>query len=123
LLPQSDLPSLVSRVKWIAIAIAGAVMMAIGSYAVLFVYAFATMVDPRFHGWDRRIAILKEMFLTPSVAIVMFGTVAVGVGACIGATSLPQAFGIRIRRPGTIRVLTAFAMIVFIVAILLIICS
>ncbi len=104
-------------------AIVAALIMAIGSYAVLCVYGFATMIDDRIRGRDRWLAILKEMFLTPSVVIVIFGIVALCIGAFIGATSLQHALGIRVRGPRTAKAIAIFAMIVLFAAVLLFVSS
>jgi uncharacterized membrane protein HdeD (DUF308 family) len=77
---QSNQPNRANR---IALAVAGCLSMAIGVCTIIFVYAFAAMIDPRIIGWNRCLLILRKMLLTPSAVPVLFGVFAIGVGVAV----------------------------------------
>ena len=107
--------------RWYVIMVGGAIMMVLGFFAIVYVYTFATIVDPRLGGMDRRLAILSGMFLTPSVAIVIFGLIVFVGGTVIVAISLLSAFGICAERHRLIAATAAFVAIALLAAIVLVV--
>ena len=67
------------RPIFLAFSLCGLVATALGSLIVLYIYAFASMVDPRLQGIAHWQKVLEGMFLTLSVVPTVFGlTLALG---------------------------------------------
>lgn len=69
--------------------VGGCLLVIVGCTGILYVYAFASMVEPR-HGWERWRLILYKMFMRPEVVLVLFSTVIVAVGVTIVVRSVKK---------------------------------
>jgi hypothetical protein len=66
----------------------------IGCYAVLYIFAFASMVDPRLAGWERWRLILEKLTMTLTAIPLTLGAVVICAGVGVTAVSLHRlAFG------------------------------
>jgi hypothetical protein len=83
-----------SRLRCGLQAAGGLAAVIIGCYAVLYVFAFSSTIDPRLAGWDRWRLILEKMILTLNVIPVALGGFMTLAGLAVVLTSLHRiAFG------------------------------
>jgi hypothetical protein len=76
-----------SRLQLVLQAAGGLLGVLIGGFVFLYVYMFASMVDPRLMGMDRWAVILEKMFLTLSVIPVAFGGMMIVAGITLATNS------------------------------------
>jgi len=72
------------RLLFLAFSFGGLLLMAVGSVIVLYVYAFASMVDPKLSGIAYWQTILNKMLLSGAVVPTLFGVV-VAIGGAFAA--------------------------------------
>jgi hypothetical protein len=70
-------PSWASRLFYF---IMGVSCILLGGFCVIYVYGFASMVDPDLICWERTWAIWKKVLLTPSVIVFLLGLGWIGFG-------------------------------------------
>jgi hypothetical protein len=72
-----------SRLTWLAFSAVGLLPLGIGAFNVLLVVAFSSMVDPRLAPNERRARILSNLFLTPTLVVVLGGSFLIVAGVQI----------------------------------------
>jgi hypothetical protein len=119
---QPNQPASTNRLACAAIAVGGCVIACAGCCAVLYVYAFASMVPPRFVvGWERWSMILQKMLLTPDAVAVLAAVSAIGVGVAAVVISIRMALGMRPWNARTISFVAVLEAFVLFLAVLLVI--
>jgi hypothetical protein len=91
------------RLQRVADSAFGLLPLGLGCAILMYVYAFASMVDPRLPASERLALILRKMFLSPNAPLTVVGLALVAVGGCIllfGVASLfmrvePGRFAVR----------------------------
>jgi hypothetical protein len=103
------------------LGVLGSLLVVIGGFVDLYVYAFASMVDPRLLPAAQRLAILKSMFLTSSVIPTVFGlTVAIaGIVVCAWSSAAASGMISRTVEQGVVRWTTATLAAIVALAVLL----
>ena len=81
------------RLIYLSFSFCGLVAMFLGLLIVFYVYAFASMCDPRLSGLAYWREVLKEMFFMPTVVCTLFGLILALGGAFAAIVNAAVAIG------------------------------